>query len=94
MGKWLKGLAEREGFEPPLPVRVNLISSPSPSLTQTNKPPTSPIIPSQFCPLGWLFLAIVGTSSRTILGQLSRRLDWQLALFRPLKGNSLNVTCS
>ena len=31
MGKWLKGLAEREGFEPPLPVRVNLISSQAPS---------------------------------------------------------------
>ncbi len=26
-GKWLEGLAEREGFEPPLPARVNLISS-------------------------------------------------------------------
>ncbi len=31
IAKWLKGLAEREGFEPPLPIRVNLISSQAPS---------------------------------------------------------------
>jgi len=51
MGKWLKGLAEREGFEPPLPVRVNLISSPSrttshkqhPLLTQKNQGGKMPI---------------------------------------------------
>ena len=30
--KGLNVLAEREGFEPPLPVRINLISSPFPRL--------------------------------------------------------------
>ncbi len=31
MAKWLNVLAEREGFEPPLPLQVNLISSQAPS---------------------------------------------------------------
>ncbi len=69
MGVGLKLLAEREGFEPPLPVRVNLISSPFPTVTQTNQTQSFPKIPSQFCLLSCGFLVIVGTSSRTFLGQ-------------------------
>ena len=40
-------MAEREGFEPPLPFRVNLISSPSRTTTHLHRPPLSPEKPGE-----------------------------------------------
>ena len=67
-GKWLEGLAEREGFEPPLPVRVNLISSSYLTVTINKNSLQFPTVPVFRIPPVCSLLARESNGARTMGG--------------------------